>query len=136
MSMKLSVHAHHLAQPRDLAVFLRKHLMKPLGRLHDSPATQLTVHVEATRPGKGGADQACKLTFHMPGAKTLRVESVKEDLHAALLECAQRLKRLVQREVGKQRSPGRAPESRPLGRTWRERASRSGVAPDGTPATL
>ena len=74
--MKLTVHAHHLVQPRDLAVFLGKHLVNPLRRLHDSPATRLTVQVEATRPGKGGADQACKLTFNMPNAKTLRVESV------------------------------------------------------------
>jgi putative sigma-54 modulation protein len=134
--MKVSIHAHQIEKPRDLSAFLRKHLVKPLRRLHDSPATELTVHVEDTKPSKGGVDQACKVTFRMPNAKTLRVESVQDDLHAALLECAQRLKRLVQREVDRQRSPSRTQLSRPLGRTWRRRATRSELAPDGTPATL
>ena len=134
--MKVSIHAHQIDAPRDIAVFLRKHLLEPLQRLHDSPATALTVHVEDTKPSKGGVDQACKITFRMPSARTLRVEAVREDLHAALLECAQRLKRLVQREVSKQRATSRSPESRPLGRTWRKRATTAGVTPDGTPATL
>ena len=134
--MKVSIHAQQIEKPRDLTAFLTKHLVTPLRRLHDSPATELTVHVEDTKPTRGGVDQACKVTFRMPSAKTLRVESVQDDLHAALLECAQRLKRLVQRQVGKQRSPGRSPESRPLGRMWRRRATRSELAPDGSPATL
>jgi len=134
--MKLAIRAHQVEPPRDVAAFLRKHVVASLRRLHDSPATQLTVHVEDAMPGKGGVDRACKLTFRMPGARTLRVESVKDDLHAALLDCAQRLKRLVQREIAKQRSPSRSPQHNPLGRTWRRVASRSGIAPDGTPSTL
>jgi hypothetical protein len=53
-----------------------------------------------------------------------------------MLDCGRRLKKLVEREVGKQRSTSRSPESRPLGRTWRRVATRSVVAPDGTPSTL
>ena len=134
--MKLAIHAHHLEAPRGIAAFLRKHAIAPLRRLHDSPATELTVHIEDARPSRGGLDQACKMTFRMPSARTLRVESVQLDLHAALLDCVQRLKRLVRREVGKQRSPSRAPQHKPLGRTWRRRASTEGTTPDGTPATL
>ncbi len=134
--MKVNVHAHQLRLPRDVAAFLRKHVLAPLRRLGDTPATELTVYVEDAKPGRGGVDQACKMTFRMPGARTLRVESVKEDLHDALLECARRLKRLVQREVEKRRTSSRSPQSRPLGRTWRLRATRRDVAPDGTPSTL
>ncbi len=134
--MKVSIHAHHLAAPRDVTVFLEKHLLAPLRRLHDSPATELTVHVEDTKPGKGGVDQACKVTFRMPNSRTMRVEAVRDDFHAALLDCAQRLRRLVQREVQKQRSPGRAPVPRPLGRTWRQRAQSAELLPDGSPSTL
>jgi ribosome-associated translation inhibitor RaiA len=134
--MKLAIHAHHLAAPRDVAEFVRKHVLVSLRRIHDSSATELTVHIEDTKPGKGGVDQACKMTFRMPGARTLRVESVKDDVHAALLACADRLRRLVQREVGKQRSVSRSPQHRPLGRTWRHRSSTTGVTPDGIPATL
>jgi ribosome-associated translation inhibitor RaiA len=134
--MKFVIHAHKLEAPRDVISFVRKHVLRSLRRLHDSPATELTLYVEDATPGKGGVDQACKMTFRLPGARTLRVESVKDDLHAAVLECGHRLRRLVQREVLKQRSSSRAPEHRPLGRTWREVATRRGVAPDGTPATL
>ncbi len=134
--MKLLIRAHQVAAPRDVASFLKKHVLRPLQRVYDSPAAQLTVSVEDARPKRGGVDQVCKLTYRMPGAGTLRVESVKEDVHAALLECAQRLKRLVQRELEKARSPSRSPQHNPLGRTWRLAASRSELAPDGTPSTL
>ncbi len=134
--MKLSIHAQQIEKPRGLTTFLRKHLVTPLRRLHDSPATELTVHVQDAKPSKGGVDQACKVTFRMPNAKTLRVESVRDDLHAALLECAQRLRRLVQREVDKQRSTSRSPQSRPLATTWRRRSTRRELSPDGTPSTL
>src|SRR5690348_7892718 len=117
--MKVSIHAHQMDVPSDITAFLAKHVLAPLRRLHDSPATELTVHVEDVTPGKGGLDQACKITFHMPNARTMRVEAVRDDLHAALLDCAQRLRRLVQREVAKQRTPSRSQTPRPLGRTWR-----------------
>ena len=134
--MKLLIRAHQLAAPRDVSSFLRKHVLQQLQRVYDNPAAQLTVSVEDMKPGKGGVDRMCKLTYRMPGSGTLRVESVKEDVHAALLECARRLKRLVQRELQKSRSPSRSPQHKPLGRTWRLVASRSGTAPDGTPSTL
>ncbi len=134
--MKLVLHAHQLTAPRDVTTYLKKHVVAPLRRLHDSPATELTVFVEDATPGKGGVDQACKMTLRLPGAKTLRVESVNDDLHASLLDCGKRLKRLVEREVAKQRSTSRSPQRRPLGRTWRRVSSRAGVTPDGTPSTL
>jgi putative sigma-54 modulation protein len=134
--MRLAIHAQQLEAPSDVSAFVRKHVVSQLRRLHDSAATELTVHISDAKPGKGGIDQACKMTFRMPSARTMRVESVRDDLHAALLECGQRLKRLVKREVEKQRSSTRAPEHKPLGRTWRKLATRRDVAPDGTPSTL
>ena len=136
MDMTLVLHTHQLTAPRDILAYIRKHAIAPLGRLHDNPATELLVFVADARPSRGGADQACKMTLRLPGARTLRVESVNDDLHASILDCARRLRKLVEREVGKQRSTSRSPQSRPLGRTWRRVASRSGIAPDGTPSTL
>ena len=134
--MKLLIRAHQVAAPKDVGSFLKKHVVRQLQRLYDSPAAELTVSAEDAKPKKGGVGQVCKLTYRMPGSGTLRVESVKEDFHAALLECAQRLKRLVQRELEKARSPSRSPQHKPLGRTWRLVASRRGVTPDGTPSSL
>jgi putative sigma-54 modulation protein len=133
--MKLLIHGHQLGVPRDARTFLRRHLVEPLARLHDSPAHELTVGFDDARPKKGGVDQHCRLILRIPGARTLTVESVADDLHAAILDAGHRLKRLVEREVGKQRSTSRSPMRNPLGRTWRARSSK-GETPDGTPSTL
>lgn len=136
MGMKLVIHAHHLSLPPDLGAFLRKHVTRSLARLADDSAAELSVHLGDARPRKGGVDQECRLSFRMPGARTLHVESVQEDLYKALLDAAERLKRLVKRELEKMRSRSRHPMHRPLGRSFRERSSRRGVTPDGEPAAL
>ena len=134
--MKLTIHAHHLTLPPDLPAFLEKHVTRPLARLFDDSAAELEVHLGDERPRRGGVDQECRLSFRMPNARTLHVEATEDDVHKALLGCADRLKRLVRRELSKMRAPARKPMHRPLGRTWRERSSRAGVTPDGDPAGL
>jgi ribosome-associated translation inhibitor RaiA len=135
--MKLLISGHQLGVPRDAQTFLRKHLLTPLRRLHDSPATELEVGFDDARPSKGGVDQHCRLTFRMPGARrSITVESTADDLHAAILDAGKRLKRLVEREVSKQRSTSRSPMHKPLGRSFRSRATKRAIAPDGFPSTL
>lgn len=134
--MRLVIHGHQRGVPRDAQAFLRKHLVRPITRLHDNPANELSVHFDDARPQRGGIDQTCRLTLRIPGARALHVESVAQDMHAALLDAARRLRRLVEREVGKQRSTSRSPMHKPLGRSWRSRATGSVLAPDGTPSTL
>jgi ribosome-associated translation inhibitor RaiA len=134
--MKLVIHGHQLGIPRDARAFLRTHVVDPLARLHDGPATELTVGFDDARPRKGGVDQVCRLTYRMPNSRTLTVESVADDIHAALLDAAKRLKRLVEREIGKMRSRSRSPMHKPIGRSWRASSTRSGVTPAGDPSSL
>lgn len=134
--MRLTIHAHHLTVPPDLPAFLQKHVTRPLARLFDDSAAELSVHLGDGRPRRGGVDQECRLSFRMPNARTLHVEAVEDDVHKALLGAAERLKRLVRRELSKMRTPARKPVHRPLGRAWRERSSRRGVTPGGDPAGL
>jgi ribosome-associated translation inhibitor RaiA len=134
--MKLSIHSHHLTLPSDVTRFLQKHVTRPLARLFDDPAAELSVHLGDQRKKKGGVDQECRLSFRMPGTRTLHVESVDEDAYKALLDAAERMKRLVIRQLEKMRSPGRKQMHRPLGRTYRDRSSRRGVTPSGDPAAL
>lgn len=136
MGMKLVIHANHLRLPPDLPAFLQKHVTRPLARVFDDPSAELALHLDDARPRRGGVDQACRLSFRMPGTRTIHVESVDADLHTALLDASGRLKRLVRRELGKMRSPSRKPMHRPLGRTYRERSTRRGVTPEGEPAGL
>jgi ribosome-associated translation inhibitor RaiA len=134
--MRLSIHTQHLTLPPDLPAFLEKHVTRPLARMFDDAAAELSIHLGDQRPRRGGVDQECRLSFRMPGTRTLHVESVEDDLHKALLGAVERLKRLVRRELGKMRAPSRRPTHRPLGRTWRERSTRRGVTPGGDPAAL
>lgn len=134
--MRLSIHAHHLALPPDLPTFLDKHVTRPLARLLDDPAAELSVHLGDARPKRGGVYQECRLSFRIPNARTVHVEAVEDDLHKALLDAADRLKRLVRRELGKMRAPAGKPVHRPLGRTWRMVSTRRGMTPDGEPAGL
>lgn len=134
--MKLSIHGHHLALPPDLPAFLDKHVTRPLARIFDDPAAELAVHLGDARPEKGGVDQECRLSFRMPGARTVHVGSVADDLYKALLDAGDRLRRHVRKQLSKMRSVTRKPMHRPLGRSWRERSTRRGVTPDGEPASL
>jgi ribosome-associated translation inhibitor RaiA len=134
--MNVTIHAHHLDLPRDLPRFLDKHVTRPLARLFDGPAAVLSVHLGDARRQKGGVDRECRLSFRMPGARTVHVASTADDLYKALLDAADRLRRHVRKQVSRMRSTARTPMHRPLGRSWRERSSRSGVTPDGEAAGL
>src|SRR5512138_1347368 len=134
--MKLTIHAHHLALPADLPRFLDKHVTRPLARIYDDPAAELAVFLGDARPEKGGVDQECRLAFRMPGARTISVGSVQDDLKKALLDAGDRLRRHVRKRLSKMRSGSRKTMHRPLGRSWRERSSRRGSTPDGEPAGL
>jgi ribosome-associated translation inhibitor RaiA len=134
--MRLSIHAHHLAVPADLPQFLEKHVTRPLARTFDGPAAELEVQLLDARPRRGGLDQECRLSFRIPGTRTLHVESIEDDLHKALLSAVERLKRLVRRELAKMRTPTRKAVHRPLGRTWRDRSTRKGTTPAGDPSAL
>lgn len=120
--MRLSIHHHHrVAIPPDLPAFLQNHVTRPLVRIYDSPAAALEVHLGDERPSKGGVDQACRLSFRMPGARTLHVESLQDDLHKAVLDAGDRLRRHIRKQLSKMRTVSRKPMHRPLGRSWRER---------------
>jgi putative sigma-54 modulation protein len=134
--MRLTIHANHLSLPRDVMQFIAKHVTRPLARVFDDSAAELSVHFDDSRPKRGGVDQACRLSFRMPGARTVHVESVQDDLYKALLDAAERLKRSVRKQVDKMRATSRKPMHRPLGRSWRDRSTRSDVTPEGGPSAL
>ncbi len=134
--MKLILHSQHLPLPRDTAEVLEKHVTGPILRFFDDSAAELSIHIVDSRPRRGGVDQQCRMSFRLPGARTLHVESTQEDLRQALLDATLRLKRLMKRELEKMRVTGRKPMHRPLGRTWRERSTRRGTTPGGDPAGL
>jgi ribosomal subunit interface protein len=134
--MKIVIHSQHLDVPPDLRRFLEKHVIRPLARVFDDSAAELDVHLNDARSRKGGVDQECRMSFRMPGARTIHVEATEDDLYKAVLGAGDRIRRHVRKQLSRMRSPARKAMHRPLGRTWRERSSRRGVTPDGAPAAL
>jgi hypothetical protein len=78
--MKLILHSQNLPLRPDVSEFLRKHVVGPILRFFDDPAAQLSIHIVDSRPHRGGIDQQCRMSFRLPGARTLHVESTQEDL--------------------------------------------------------
>jgi ribosome-associated translation inhibitor RaiA len=134
--MRTIIHAQHLVVPPELPRFLDKHVARPLARVFDDPAAELEVHLGDARPRRGGVDQECRMSFRIPGARTVHVEATEDDLYKAVLGAGDRLRRHVRKTLSRMRSPSRKKVHRPLGRTWRERSSRRGVTPGGDPAAL
>lgn len=134
--MRLTLHSQNLPLTRDVSGFLERHVVRPILRFFDDSAAELAIHLSDARSRRGGVDQRCRMSFRLPGARTLHVESTQEDLRQALLDATLRMKRLMKRELAKMRGPSRKKLHRPLGRSWRDRTSRTGTTPGGDPAGL
>src|SRR5512138_2263879 len=111
--MRLIIHSRNLAVPSDLPRFLDKHVTRPLARVYDDPAAELDVHLGDARPRRGGVDQECRMSFRMPGARTVHVEAIADDLYKALLDAGDRVRRHVRKTLSRMRSPARKAVHRP-----------------------
>jgi ribosome-associated translation inhibitor RaiA len=134
--MRILIHSHHLPLPADAGRFLAKHVARSIARLCDDQAAELTVWFEDERSRRGGVDRRCRMAFRMPHIRTLQLSSLQDDPYKAMLDATSRLKRLIQREVAKRRSPSGRVSHRPLARIYRGAAARDGVTADGSPSTL
>ena len=86
--MKVIVHAQHLALPRDSPVpgEARHPSARPASTTIPRRSSTCTSTTRAR--SKGGVDQECRLSFRMPGARTVPVEACEDDLYKALLDAA------------------------------------------------
>jgi putative sigma-54 modulation protein len=81
-------------------------VIRPLLRFFDDPAAELQVHLADVRPRRG-ADQECRMSFRLPGARTLHVESTQPEIREAMRDAVLRMKRLMKRELTEMRAGGR-----------------------------
>ncbi|MFN7132246.1 MAG: ribosome hibernation-promoting factor, HPF/YfiA family [Myxococcales bacterium] len=112
--MKVLIQGKQLKVPDDLKRYVQERLVEPLTRFYDDEAAEIRVEFGDTNGPKGGRDKECHLTFRMPGAKTIQIEEYTTDLYASLDIAADRLVRVVKKEIGRMRDTGGHKE-KPLG---------------------
>ncbi len=124
--MNVRIQGKHLKVPDDLKRYVQERLIEPLTRFYDDEAAEIRVEFGDNNGPKGGKDKEVHLTFRMPGSRTIQIEEQTTDLYASLDIAADRLIRVVKKEIDRMREPVGHKE-KPLG---------SVVAEGGVPGGL
>ncbi len=102
--MKVIVRGVHLSLTDALKNHVEEHLVKPLTRFYENEAAELDIQLLDNNGPKGGLDKECRVTAHFPGLSTQHVSEATEDLYKSIDLVRDRLKRIIKRELEKQRS--------------------------------
>jgi ribosomal subunit interface protein len=124
--MKLIVQGKQMRASARLRQYAEEHLVRPLSRFYDNEAAELRVEVGLGN-GNRGESKECHLTLHMPRAKTIQIEESTPDLYSSLDLAADRMMRVVKKEIAKMRRPQGHRRAHPLS---------SAVAEGGVPGGL
>jgi putative sigma-54 modulation protein len=111
--MKLIVQGKQMRVSEGLRRYAQEHVLKPLRRFYDNEAAELRVEVGIDNRNRGESKQ-CHLTFRMPGVRTIQIEETTPDVYGALDVAADRLVRVVKKELGKMRRPKGRHKEHPL----------------------
>jgi ribosome-associated translation inhibitor RaiA len=85
---------------------LEEQLLQPLDRLLPEPSSELDVMLRDVNGAKGGLDQECAVTVHLPNAAPIHVQEVSDDMFKSVHLVADRLERAVSRQLEKMREHG------------------------------
>ena len=113
--MRVVMKGVHLKLSDRLKDHVHETLVAPLTRFFDSEAAMLEIHFVDNNGPKGGLDKECRVTLHIPGARSIHVEEAAEDPYKAVDLVRDRLEKALKREVERMREPGRSPELMPTG---------------------
>lgn len=113
--MQVVMKGVHCQLSDQLKEHTQRHLVEPMERFFDSEAAWMEVHFVDNNGSKGGLDKECRVSLHIPGARTIHVDQASEDFYKALDLLRDRLENAMKREKEKMRDPGRSPELAPMG---------------------
>ncbi len=99
--MQLLVRGVHIDVDDALRDFVEVHVHRALDRILAQDPVQLEVHLVEENGGKGGQDQTCRLTLHVPGHPALHIEEGSDDIHKAVVVASERLERAAKKYVDK-----------------------------------
>lgn len=98
--MKIETKALGLELSDHLREYCDRHIIRPLRRLYDRQGPYLEIELADTNGTKGGKDKRCRITYTMPGTRTLTVVEVTDDIYASVDLAAARFKRLIKKYKG------------------------------------
>ena len=121
--MKVKIQGKQMKVRQDLQAYVYEHLVTAITRFYDNDAAELRVEFGDVNGPRRGNDMECHLTFFMPGASTIQIESLTQDPFASLDDASDRLIRVVKRELERMRQPGAHRREHPLVEEFAEPAS-------------
>src|SRR4051794_18454290 len=96
--MKVVVHGVHLTLTPELKEYVQAQLADPLQRLFPMEAAELDVHL-VDGSARGGANQECRVTLHVPNSHALHVTELSEDMFKSIALVSDRLDHVAKRHL-------------------------------------
>ena len=100
--MIISTSSHNIQLSRELDEFVNSTLRNSLERLADD-VVSVDVFLQDLNGPKGGVDKQAVIRIHLRGRREVAIETVHENLAAAIRVGAKRAKRAVRRSLRKAR---------------------------------
>ena len=113
--MRVVMKGVHLRVSNRLKQYVQESLVESLSRFIDNEAAMLEVHFVDSNGPKRGNDKECRVTLHIPGARSIHVEDAAEDPYKAVDLVRHRIEEAAKREMERMRSPGRDSELQAMG---------------------
>ena len=101
--MKVLMRGIQLGLTDSLRDYARQHLVDPIAKYIDSEATEVDIALVDINGPKGGVDQECRVTVHMPGFSAIHVSETAETMFQAIDSVRDRLEEAIKRMVEKRR---------------------------------
>jgi ribosomal subunit interface protein len=106
--MQIRVRGVHVSVDESLRTFVEGHVERAL-HIFQQQAVEVEVHLVDTNVTKGGVDLAARMTLHVPGAPSIHVEEVSDDIRKAVVGACDRLEGAAKRWLDKHHHhPGEA----------------------------
>jgi putative sigma-54 modulation protein len=112
--MKLLIHGVHLSLTAELKEAVREQILEPLQRLIDDEAAEVEVYLRDNNGPKGGLDQECSITLHLPGLSAVHVSELTEDVHKSIQLAHDRIVRVAKRVLDRRRDGTRRDPAPPV----------------------
>lgn len=128
--MNIEIKGLGLEVTDDLHRLVERRIIRPLRRLHDREGPYLEIELSDLYGPKGGKDKRCRITYTMPGTRTLTVVEVTDDIYKSVDYAALRFERLVKKYKSWKLRGTRYPKKYYIAQLQRQREPGESFTPD------
>lgn len=97
--MKLIVSGVHLELSDALKEAVESQLWSTLDHMLPGDNSSLEVHLVDTNGPKGGQDQECRVTVHIPKRSTIHITEASDNIYKSINLCADRVERAFKKQM-------------------------------------